>query len=388
MKYHRWIWFSTALLAASYSTTHAQYYYPYGNGYGGYGFGGWTSTVDGDIARGMGAFAAGAGVYNYDTAVADSINANTIAGINQYLYLSQQETNMREHMRLAKRQALVNATQAHAEQIATRIRDNPTETDITSGAALNAILDQLSSPAVLGGSNLRFANARIDSKVVRAIPFRDATDAITITLGQLSDEKQWPASMRDPKFDDVRQAYMKAMNDVLEEDKNGDLSPTTVRRVRVAISDLNRRVNETIPVTRQPDHLEAVNYLKGLAGFSRMLEKPNVDAILAELEKIKDTSAGNLVAFMHTYNLRFGAAETVGQREAYQTLYPIMVATRDKIVPRPEPGTTPAKPEIRQPSTAIFNRIDPQYLNPAPPSPGAPVNAPNTATPPSNNPPR
>ena len=50
-----------------------------------------------------------------------------------------------------------------------------------------------------------------------------------------------------------------------------------------------------------------MNYLKGLAGLSRMLERPNVEAVLSELEKIENTTVGNLVAFMHSYNLRFAA---------------------------------------------------------------------------------
>ena len=73
-----------ALSAGSLRRVDAQYNYPYGTGYSGGGFGGWSSTVDGDVARGMGAFAAGEGIYNYNTAVANSINANTIVRGNSF----------------------------------------------------------------------------------------------------------------------------------------------------------------------------------------------------------------------------------------------------------------------------------------------------------------
>jgi hypothetical protein len=353
---------------------HAQYFYPYGAGYAGGGFGGWGSTVDGDIARGMGAFAAGAGVYNYDTSVAASIDANTIMGINQYLYLSQEESNRREYELMARRQARVNAAGATAQAIAARIRDNPTESDIDNGSASNAILDQLSEPRILNGSNLRMANAKIDSKLIRAIPFRDATDAITITLDNLTDEKSWPLVLRDPKFDAERQAYIKAVDEALEEDKNGDLSPATIKKVRQSIADLYRRVGETIPRTRQPDHLQAMNYLKGLAGFSKMLERANVEKVIAELEKIESTTVGNLIAFMHNYNLRFGPAETAAQKDAYHQLYPILVATRDKMIGRPvAPNAAPPPPSpgaaatpASRPPTEIFHGMDPKYLNPTP----------------------
>ena len=377
-----------SLLGLSSIEAQAQYTYPYGAGYAGGGFGGFGGTVDGDIARGMGAFAAGAGTYNAQTAQANALNANTVMQINEYLYQSQLAANAREAQVLARRNAAINASQKAAVSSLDRARLNPTEADISSGAALNSILDQLSDPKILSGSTLRLANAKVPAKVIRDTPFRDATDAITITLSQLTDEKSWPAVLRDDKFDAERKAYIKAVADALEQDTEGDIPPATVRQVRQTISDLYKKVGETIPKTRQPDHLNAMNYLKGLAGFSRMLERSNVEQILSELEKIEDTSVGNLLAFMHSYNLRFGTAETVKQRAAYQTLYPTMVATRDKLIGKPEEapvqakGATPKAPgRAAQPAGGpgdIFHGIDPQYLHPS--TPAAPAR-PGPATP-------
>ena len=358
-----------ALLAVAAPGAKAQYY-PYGQGWGGGGFGGFGGTIGGDVARGMGAFAAGAGTYNIDTAQANSINANTLMGVNQYLYLSSLEAGARERAHMARRKGLVDKAQANVQQVAEQIKTNPTEADVDSGAALNAILDQLSHPSIMQGSSLRMANAKIDAKLIRKIPFRDYTDAITIALDQLTDEKSWPLPLRDPAFDAERKAYIKAVDDALAEDKEGDLSEASIRRVRSAISDLSKRVGEVIPPSRKAEHLEATGYIKGLAGFSRMLEKANVEQVLAELEKLETTSAGNLIAFMHSYNLRFAPATTPGQRDAYRQLFPIMVATRDKLIGKP--GET-APPDNVQPvpPTAYFQGIDEKHLHaaPAPPPP-------------------
>jgi hypothetical protein len=370
---HRLILGALALLGLSAPAVDAQFY-PYGAGWGGYGFGGWGGTADGDIARGMGAFVAAEGTYNYDTAVADSINANTLMGVNQYLYNSTLEAGRLERLKMARRKALVDGSQASAQKIADQIRDNPTEADIESGAALNAILDQLSHPSVLSGSSLRMANTKLDSKLVRAIPFRDNTDAVTIALDQLTDEKAWPLPLRDPAFAPERDAYVKAVDDALAEDKEGDLTPATIAKVRGAIANLSRRVGQVIPKDRQPDHLQATNYIKGLAGFSRMLEKANVDQVLAGLEKIDQTTVGNLIAFMHTYNLRFGPATTPHQRDAYRQLYPIMVNTRDRLLGKPGEGRQLTAPGNVNPAppTALFHGIDDKHLHapPTPPTPG------------------
>lgn len=374
-----------SLLALPAFEANAQYNYPYGRGYGGGGFGGFGggyggglggSTAYGDIARGMGAFAAGEGTYNYDTAVANNINTQTFMDYNNYWYQSQQLVNKREREIMARRRGLVNATEKKAREIEAQVRDNPTEADIESGAAMNALLHQVSDPKILNGSALRLANGKLGAKTIRQIPFRDATDAITISLAQLTDEKSWPFVLRDSKFDKERKDYTDAVQKALDQDKDGDLTPDTVRQVRSTIKALYERVAQTIPKTKQPDHLDAMNYLKGLAGFSRMLEKPNIEAVLGELEKIDTTTAGNLIAFMHTYNLQFGAASTPGEKAAYQQLYPVLLATRDKLIGQPvakndgnddkkAPSPDPAPGQVAP--TSIFHGMNAEDLHGSPP---------------------
>ncbi len=66
--------------------------------------------------------------------------------------------------------------------------------------------------------------------------------------------------------------------------------------------------------------------------MARMLEKPRLEKILAELDKVKTTTLGSLLSFMHAYNLRFGPATTEAQHTVYQNLYPILAEGRDKIM--------------------------------------------------------
>ncbi len=373
----RLVLFGLALVATTAGNARSQYYYPGGYGYGGWGFGGWDSTVQGSILRGMGAYAEAAGVYNYDSAVAGSINTDSYIRLNNYLYLSELEAQRRY---AAHQAARMNLDRAHYQAYQSRLRDNPTKDDIDSGAALNVVLNQLTDPKVVGGSgsSLRMADAKIPAASVRGIPFRDETDAITVSLDDLTDPKSWPAPLRSEEFKAEREAYQKAVDDALAEDKDGGtLKPETVARVRNAVSQLYTKVDQTIPKTQQPDHLQAMNYLKGLAGLSRMLERSNVDAVLAELEKIQNTTVGNLVAFMHAYNLRFDAAKTPKQVAVYRDLYPTMRAERDKILGKPTDtnNDVSSAPPIDNP-TAVFHGFDPNHLysnmrgtTPAPPKP-------------------
>ena len=361
----------------------SQYYYPYGQGGAGGGWGGWGggTTAYGDIARGMGSFVASEGVYNYDTAQANAINANALTQYNQYVYESQQAANRRESERLNRLEKRnLTAYNAHVA----RMRDNPSPSEIANGSALNMLNDQLLDPKLMSGSTLKQADVKLSGKLVRDLPFEFSTDAITLCLEDMTSEKNWPFVLQTPEFDDVRNAYTKSVRDALEEDKEGSIKPATVLKVRQAVAQLGKKVNDVIPANRQPDHLDATKYVKGLAAFSKMLERPEFERVVSELESTKDTTVGHLLAFMSNYNLRFGPAKTQSQREAYESLYRTLSSQRNRLVtsntaaaPAASPNT---KPVAGRPSD-LFQGIDARHLHPtdAPataPAPPVPRDAP------------
>jgi hypothetical protein len=63
--------------------------------------------------------------------------------------------------------------------------------------------------------------------------------------------------------------------------------------------------------------------------------------ILDRLEDDKGATAGDLVAFMNAYNLRFGPATTDRQVAVYRELLPILAGVRDSINTG---GATPTPP--------------------------------------------
>src|SRR5262245_13053799 len=112
MKERLWIVgiFALALASLQGSQAKAQFF-GYPPGFGAFGWGGWGGeTVQGNIAQGLGMYAMGAGFYNESTAVANSINTDTVMRWNQYVYESQKEANRIHHARLA--QERFNNTQA------------------------------------------------------------------------------------------------------------------------------------------------------------------------------------------------------------------------------------------------------------------------------------
>lgn len=75
-----------------------------------------------------------------------------------------------------------------------------------------------------------------------------------------------------------------------------------------------------------------------MASLNRLLSDPSMKAFLAQLDDNKERTVGDLVAFMNSYNLRFGPATSERQIEIYSRLVPALTAIRD------EPSTEKSEP--------------------------------------------
>ena len=304
----------TALLPGA---ARAQYGYP--GGYGGYGWGGWGSTIQGSTAAGLGYFNMGRGAYNEQTAVARSINNDTYLRWNQYMYLSQQHANTMYQKRLRAEHMRVDRANAAIED---RLRTHPEERDITDGDALEVLVDAILNPSA--AVSLSTIKTPLKSELIQEIPFRVASEGVTICIDQMTMNEQWPLALRVDAFKPEREGLRKAVTLALEEDKKGDLEPKTVENVQTAIDRLRTKFHELVPPT-SPDYIPAHDTIKAMAGLAKMLYSPKIEEILAELEDYGGTTLGELLAFMQAYNLRFAKANSFRQRRIYMKLYPMLL---------------------------------------------------------------
>ncbi len=95
------------------------------------------STVQGDYLRGMGAAAFGMGIYNHQTAIAESINADTMMRVNEYIYQSLMHENQ---LNSEYRAMIFKKHKEEYDKFQQRIKENPEARDVDKGTALNAVL--------------------------------------------------------------------------------------------------------------------------------------------------------------------------------------------------------------------------------------------------------
>jgi hypothetical protein len=346
-------------------------YYPYG--YGGYGWGGWGATAQGDIARGLAYFNMGAGIYNRETAIARSINTDTAMRWNEYVYLSQREAT---RAYFARRNAEIARDRNAYDALVKRIQDNPNASDVESGDALNAALDQLSDPRI-HSSALKMADAPVSASTIREIPFRSAAEAATFSLAQLKAASEWPAVLLEPRFAEERADFETLVDEARKDSlDDGQVDPGLLSRLRSVVARLKNKLAAR-PLEDTAENQEALKFLKTVTALVRLLEKPEIDQVLAELNRLDKTTIGNLLAFMHTFNLRFAPATTARQRQVYTELYPILDETRDRIRSEAKLDESSARKETKAKLNDFFSAMDLEHIEgkkktPAPPAPAQP----------------
>jgi hypothetical protein len=297
--------------------------------FGGWGWGGWGGVASPESAElhGAGYFAMGAGIYNLNTAKADYINAQTAMKWNDYVAQIAHESARiyaeRRDQRLARNRALYDARQQ-------QLRDNPGRVDVENGNALNVAVEDLSDPR-LGRSALRAATIHVPASLIASVPFVYASERITLMLDDLRASVKWPEVFDDPRFADDKKVFDDLMERIRGEANESDVSPRLMREARDFLQGLRAKL-DAAPL-KDPDHQnQALRFVTACTSLLGLLEKPNIRPALLELRKVQDTMVGNLLGFMHSYNLRFGAATTPEQRQAFNQLFSILDQTRDQIL--------------------------------------------------------
>jgi hypothetical protein len=353
------------LLAVHGATARAQYgYYP--RGYGGAGWGGWgggAQTPGSSMARGMGVYAAGAGMYNEQTAQARSINADTTMRFNEYMYQSSQVAK-KKHGEMLQRDHQLNIEEYN--KINDRIRNNPDKHDIETGDALNTAVEEIENPRVYS-RNLARATTKIGGEMIRNIPFRYAPGCITVSIGDLT-EGGPPQALMTEDFADDRAAFKSVGQELRKTLDNGDApNPATVKKALAMINAVEAKADKILPANTR-ERTEADRYLKALHGLIAMLQTPSLEFLLAGVEKHPEATLGDLLGFMTAHNLRFGEAKTPEQVTLYLTLYPMLDDLRDQVGPALA-GAPPSNPQSSSVGE-FFNGMDYNDLQKKAPHPG------------------
>jgi hypothetical protein len=295
----------------------------------------------------------GAGIYNLKTAEANRIDAETAMKFNDYVADVTRES-ARIHAERVNRQIARNRALYDARQ--KQLRESPTLRDIETGDALNAAVADLSDPR-LGRSALRAAKAPVSASLIADVPFVNAAERVTLMLDRLRTSIKWPEVFDDPRFANDQKTFDDLVARLREESYEGELSARTLREARSFGKDLRAKL-EAQPLKDPLDQKEALRFLTAATSLLGLLERPNIQPAILELKKIQDTRLANLLGFMSAYNLRFGAATTPKERQAFRQLFEILDQTRDQILAEAKIDSKPPASTSPSDATKFFENLN------------------------------
>jgi hypothetical protein len=287
------------------------------------------STPQGDYLRGAGIAAMGMGIYNQRTAIANSINLDTMIRWNEYVAAvanEQRKDYVERRMYLSAKNKEMN------DKIEDRIHNHPEARDVMSGDALTAKMGELMDPQI-SESSYRSAEVLLPVDMIRRIPFRlgDRGENFSMSRLTVKGKGKWPVAFQDKQFTNELKEFEAAVDEALDEAIDGKAQMSKIARVQNAVEDLARKLEQVIdPKTDQRANSEAALQLKDLRNTARLFETQGVQQALGEIAKYSGTTVNDLKIFMRKYNLTFGRAENPDERKLYPELYEALQIQREK----------------------------------------------------------
>ncbi|WP_165222210.1 hypothetical protein [Aquisphaera insulae] len=308
------------------ATASAQFMFP--GGYGGYGYSKWGADPGAGYMAALGSYGRAQGAYELEKAKADAINVETMVKWNRALRARQAQLRQDHEQELARREREREA----------RVAERAVEDGTTLNRLLLEILD--SDPTVVKST---LSRAPLSADAIREIPFEWDSEAITGCLDEMSGSDSLPSILMRPTFETERSALKAAVLPALDEDRKGEISPATLARLREAVAKFKAafaKKGSEFDIGYQ----EARDYLTTLDSLSRLLRDPSMKAFLSQVDDGKPRTVGDLIGFMNSYNLRFGATTNERQVDLYRRLIPLLVEIRDAgFASRTTPASAPAK---------------------------------------------
>ncbi len=171
----------------------------------------------------------------------------------------------------------------------------------------------------------------MSASLIATVPFVYASERVTLMLDDLRASIKWPEVFEDVQFADDKKTFDDLVAHIRQEANEGDVSDKSMRKARAFGQNLRKKLQEQ-PLKDPADQKEATRFLTACTSVMGLLEKPNIRPAILGLRKVQDTMVGNLLGFMHVYNLRFGPAKTVPEKQAYQQLFGILDQTHDQVL--------------------------------------------------------
>ncbi|MFL5340587.1 MAG: hypothetical protein ACJ8F7_10595, partial [Gemmataceae bacterium] len=197
-----------------------------------------------------------------------------------------------------------------------RIRDNPADSEILSGRALNDVLADIRK--LTGGAPAE-AGPALPADTVRHLNVArgSANVAVLKNDGQLS----WPAALSGPEFQAQRDRISKLARSATEQARSeGRVDAGVAAQLSDEASSLQGQLGRLARNFSFDEYQEAKAFVRNLSDAAAALSQPNAGALFAAKTELRAATVPELVKQMTAMNLQFGPAAS-GDEAAYRTAF-------------------------------------------------------------------
>ncbi len=202
-------------------------------------------------------------------------------------------------------------------------RNNPPDTEIWSGGALNLLLQDIRNFETQAG--LRGALIPLDPDTLKHISLGTGSATGSSTMLANGGKLKWPPELDDPHFDQSRKAINDLFMQAVQQAGSEGVSGATVRELNKALDGLQDAIDAAINDMSPSDNIRAKAFANEVTRSAKLLRDPNIAKTLNGDWAAKGNTVGELIENMNKTGQKFGPA-TPADRPYYNSLYMSLLA--------------------------------------------------------------
>lgn len=202
-----------------------------------------------------------------------------------------------------------------------RARNNPPQTEIWSGVALNALLGAIKDGQSHG---LTGPEVPLSYEVLRHINLTTGTTYGGVGLLREGGKLTWPAALRQPAFDVERKKIDEQMQKAVPQAYGGQVDVSLLDGIGQSIKDLQKAIDSRADVLSPDQFIQASRYTRELKSSYQVLQQSDVSKYFKPSWTPQGSTVADLVKQMTQQGLRFAPA-TSGDESYYTTLHRALV---------------------------------------------------------------
>lgn len=203
-----------------------------------------------------------------------------------------------------------------------RFLNDPPLSEITSGDALNALMEQIRRNML---ANIPGPLVPLDPVTLTHINVTTGTTSGGSAVARDTQNLKWPLVLQDPRWKDLREVINTATSTAMVEARSSGIQFETNKKLTDSINQLDKEVDNAVAELTPTEFIQARRFVKQLKESQKTLADPDASNYLTGKWTARGNTVPELVQNMQASGLRFAPARP-GDEPFYRSLQTSMAA--------------------------------------------------------------